>query len=293
MADFDTYLCSVMPVSLISSLCCGIFTTGPLLDRLAPPDKKSFAQGFNSAIYDFTNGTAPIVLGWISDQYGSTIALWVCVGFSVLAVLAGLPMLFHPRLSKPITEKDDDETISIDEAEVQSRLENGDYVFIEDQYKVNRLRGDNGQPFLKAQVGKYDHNRLAEFSQMSKKDLKFLSQMCEMRLASIHNIPEAKKAYVSGHRANRPNEESIAAMKKEIGEWLTDYLHCNGYLLGLENPQILKSIFIKSFPTIVEETELTEENVEQVLIKLSRIFNDYAEAHEAKKSGLLKKLKRN
>ena len=57
-------------------------------------------------------------------------------------------MLFHPRLRKPIGEKDDyNDTIPIDDAGLQSCLENGDYVHIEDQYKLNKLRGDNGQSF--------------------------------------------------------------------------------------------------------------------------------------------------
>ena len=46
----------------------------------------------------------------------------------------------------------------------------------------------------------------------------------------------------------------------------------------------MKSMFIKSFPSIVDEEELTEENVKQVLIKLHRFFNDV--------SRLLYKLKR-
>merc|ERR1712087_266466 len=87
-----------------------------MFDRIAPVERKTFMQGLNVAIYDFTFGIFPVLFGWISDTYGFNLALWICVGFGLLATLVNLPLVFHPLLSrvKRQQHKEDDDTDCLD-----------------------------------------------------------------------------------------------------------------------------------------------------------------------------------
>ena len=64
--------------------------------------------------------------------------------------------------------------------------------------------------------------------------------MIDQSLATIHVSPHNKDVYVQSLNATGPNEEVLAETKEELGAWVSDYLHFNGYLVGLQNSQIFK-----------------------------------------------------
>ena len=61
------------------------------------------------------------------------------------------------------------------------------------------------------------------------------------------------------------------------------------------DPQVFKGLFMKSFPRIIDGTELTVENVEDVLVRYAKVLNHHVEVfgNGDKKLGILKKLKIN
>merc|ERR1712029_485014 len=120
-------------------------------------------------------------------------------------------------------------------------------------------------------------------------DLKFVRNMIEQRLAALNDNIEVKEHYLQTVHATRPDAEAMHAMKQELGEWVASYLHNNGYLVGLENPQVFKGLFMKSFPRIIDGTELTVENVEDVLVRYAKVLNHHVEVfgNDDKKLGIL------
>ena len=88
--------------------------------------------------------------------------MWVGFGVSVAAALVNLPLVFDPKLGKPIAEEEDVVLSEgpIDEDSLQNLLDNGEYVLIEQQCKINRARGARGEPFLKTKYGKYSQDVL-------------------------------------------------------------------------------------------------------------------------------------
>jgi hypothetical protein len=178
--------------------------------------------------------------------------MWICFGISIFAALVNLPLVFDSRFGKFITGKDEEMShdYPIDEEMVIRRLENGEYVPIKQQYKVNEARAKSGQPFIRSKFGKYSHDSGDAFSELSVDDIMYLRDMEDLLLADINAFPEKKISYVQMLNSTHPNEEEMADIKGEIGVWLSDYLHSNGYLagleVGLENAQIFKSLFIKS-----------------------------------------------
>ena len=263
-----------------------------MLDRIAPLEKKAFVSGVNKTIYDFSSSVTPVLFGWISDTYGSGLAQWICVGLSVLAALVNVPLLFNPRLGKPAA-KSDEAVASTDEATLQDLLGSGKYLPIKDQRNLNETRKKNGQPSLRMQVGKYDSGALQELREMSTQELKFFNETTETDLANLHADPSAKREYVDAWRSNRLDHEAFSQMKKEMGEWVTDYLEDIGYFTALDHAQVLKMLLIKSLPPISEEADVTEENVEQLLVNSSRLINNRIEPESKGTICLLKKCKSN
>ena len=73
-------------------------TTGPMLDRIAPPDKKGFVQGINAAIVDSSSAIFPFLYGLLSDAHGIDTTLHVCVWICMIAALVNAPLISHPRM---------------------------------------------------------------------------------------------------------------------------------------------------------------------------------------------------
>ena len=225
------------------------------------------------------------------------LVLWLCSGFGVLAALVNLPLVFHPSLARLKSEEDDDETecpIDIDEVEIQKLLDYGEYVSVKSVYQVNAKRADEGQPFVRTRFGKYSREDDSVLnSKILGEDIKYVQEMIERRLGILHDKPELKKSYLQALNANCLDAEAMDITKQEMGKWMVDYLHDNGYLAGLENAQIFKVLFMQSFqPIIHHESELNVENVEHALIKWDKLLNQHMEKiMSTEKAGVLKRLK--
>ncbi|KAL7532229.1 hypothetical protein ACHAWF_004057 [Thalassiosira exigua] len=257
------------PLTVISNL-----STGPMLDRVTPVDKKTLVQGINSSIYDGSYAVFPVVLALISDTCGYQAALWICFGVSILAALVNFPLVFNKLLQDQKENEAEEDDRMIDEDELQKLLDQGAYVSVQDQYRVNRDRADKGQPLLRTHYGKYSpEGDIGVFSQLYADDIKYVRDAVQERLGVLHNNPELKESYIQALNSTRLSGEELSSMRQEMGEWVSDYLYYNGYLSGMENAQIFKGLFINAFPTISIEKEANEDNIEDFLIKWTLLLN--------------------
>jgi len=295
IAQFDptkgtyiAYICVIyvsFPLTVISN-----FTTGPMLDRITPFEKKGFIQGVNAGIFEASNAVASLALGILSDR-NMFAGMWVCVGFSFFAVFANIPLICNPRLrDRNGNDDDSDEAITLtDDEELQKRLNNVEYVPLRNIYEANLIRAKKGEPLLRSRFGTYSRSDLYKYKELGEEDLKYLKEVLERRLNALSNAPEEEKLrYVETLSATSPNEDEVVEAKKEMGEWACDYFEDNGYFLGTGNPQILKGIFMKFFPRINDGPQLSVEGVEEHLITLTRLINDQIELENLHKNKISK-----
>ena len=76
-------------------------STGPMLEATSPPSMRGFCQGVNITVMNFGAALSPFVLGMISDNLGTPVAIWICVAISFLAALINVPLIWVPGCNKP------------------------------------------------------------------------------------------------------------------------------------------------------------------------------------------------
>lgn len=90
---FVVILYVTFPMTVISQL-----STGPMLDRVVPENKRGEIQGLNMVILSLGSAIAPFCLGNLADTFGISVAIWTAFGVSLLAGLINLPLAFAPIL---------------------------------------------------------------------------------------------------------------------------------------------------------------------------------------------------
>ena len=132
------------------------------MDRVTPPEKKTLIQGVNVAIVESVGAIFSFVFGLTADSKGNSYTMWVGFWVSLAAALVNLPLVFDPELGQYIAQEEDNVSAegSIDEDTIQNLLDEGEYVPIVQQYKINQARGARGEPFLKTKYGKYSQDDL-------------------------------------------------------------------------------------------------------------------------------------
>lgn len=171
-------------------------------------------------------------------------------------------------------DTDDDDTVFINEDEIQELLDQAEYVPLQDIFEVNESRAEIGLPFLQSRFGTYSREHIEKFG-LTRDDLRFLRTKMKARLHIIHEYPEMKKLYVQSLNTSRPVAAEIEVRKREMEEWMSAYLYDSGYFSGIENPQLFKSLFMKSFPRLNSGNEVTSEKIEDYLVSYIRLLNNY------------------
>ena len=100
---YIAFICTLYigtPFTIISQL-----STAPMLDSIAPANKRGSIQGVNTFVMNFTSAITPYVMGEISDNFGVSTIMWTCVSISFAAGLVNLPLVFVREL-KPKFSRD-------------------------------------------------------------------------------------------------------------------------------------------------------------------------------------------
>jgi MFS family permease len=119
---FIVVLYLIMPFTVLSNL-----STGPMLDMIAPVNKRGFVQGINSTTMNIARSASPFVLGAYADAVGVVITMWTCVGISVVAALANTPLTFVKQL-KPRKRADHSRALEFEDEELVDHIKQGKWV---------------------------------------------------------------------------------------------------------------------------------------------------------------------
>lgn len=244
-----------------------------MLDRITPLDKKGAIHGINNAIYKFSAAVFQLLLGWLADKYDFYLALWICAGVSFFASLSNLPLIFNERLGK-LDIRSDESTVSLDEDEVQRLLDEGEYVPLKDIYELNTTRAEIGLPLLQSRFGTYSVEDVRKFA-LPTKDLRFVRNMLQKRVHILHEHPEMKALLLQSIDASQPEADEMEAKRRELEQWVSSYLIDSGYFVN-PNPQLFKSLFMKSFPRLNDGPEVvTEDALIDMLYNELKLFDRY------------------
>ena len=80
---------------------------------------------------------------------------------------------------------------------------------------------------------------------------------------------------------SREKDEAGIEAKRDLGQWIGDYLDANGYGPHI-NSTLVKQMILSAFPSISTDEEYTPENIEGALVRSRQVMNEYAGMGETK-----------
>jgi len=274
-------------------------TTGPMLDAIAPSDKIGFVQGLNNASMNFGMALAPWVFGLLADATSTTAAIITGICFSVAAALANAPLMRHPLMGKQSPKPPAQKRIfKGEDEEIVQKMLSGSYVDPELTLEIAKHRAMNGMPTVVPRVRPYGEEKetLGKLAKDASATFEFRRELADRILAGLasgkddpENLEFSKEELVqflnTVSRGDNQDQELIHQATTDLGVWMGDYLEDNGYSPHTASV-LMKQMFMTAFPRLTDDgPELTEENLEEYLIRNRRVMNSYAE--HKKKTSLL------
>ena len=270
------FLYAINPFTVLSNL-----STGPMLDRLSPHDKRGFIQGLNVTVMNIARSVSPFVLGSYADAVGTVWCMWTCVFISIFAALVNVPLMFAPALSKPKHRDSTDgggdyKALGTEDSEKIKQVMKGEWVPSKVLTEINMHRYNSGLPFLLPPVHSYDEDkyRLCTLYKHAKEDFEY-QHMQQYYYLSLQDTPERKKEVVDQLHQSVPSKEVQKERAEAMGKWFAAYMHESGYFLDGGKILLLKQMILHAFPAINRDGELTEENIEKTTLRFAAVTNNY------------------
>ncbi|KAL7496626.1 hypothetical protein ACHAWT_004791 [Skeletonema menzelii] len=274
-------------------------TTGPMLDAIAPEDKIGFVQGLNNASMNFGMALAPWLFGLLADATNTNVAIITGICFSIGAALANAPLMRHPLMGKQTPKPPPQKRIlKGEDEEIVQKMLSGNYVDPELTLEIAKTRAKNGLPTVVPRVRPYAEEKgdLGKLAKEASATFEFRRELADRILAALANRERAENEFskeelvqflntVSRGNSSNQNDELIHQATSDLGVWMGEYLEDNGYSPHTASV-LMKQMFMTAFPRLVDDgPQVTEDNVEEYLIRQRRVMNSYAE--HKKKTTLL------
>ena len=296
LAGFVTAMYIGFPFTVVSQL-----STGPMLDRIAPMDKRGYVQGLNSVVMNIGTALAPWVLGMLADSAGTEVAIWTGFGVSLGAAAINAPLIFVPGMGPPPKKLGKEERpMKWEDQEVVEKLLQGEYVPGAVRDKINEERNRKGLPFLVAKPGTYEHDReqLQTLQRLANEEFRYETQRNHNILHEIaeqQGSPELQTKLedalekVNASLAMVGDEQTDQAYS-ELGQWFADHVRASGYYAHV-NQVLMKQMIMSAFPVLLADDEkLTPDNLEQFLANKEQVYARYVRAAEEEGQYSLRRL---
>ena len=288
---FVTVMYVGYPFTILSQL-----TAGPMLDAVAPEDKIGYCQGLNNASMNFAMALAPWLYGLLSDATSTNTAIITGICLSICSAITNANLMRNPLMRKqapkpPLQKR----ILKGEDEEVVQKLLSGSFVDPELQMQVAHLRARNGLPTVVPKVRSYaedKENNLDKLVTEASATFEFRRDIADRILAGMvasgksdpDNLDFSKEEFVqflNTVRGTNQDQDVINSCANDLGVWMGEYLVDNGYSPHTVSV-LMKQMFVTAFPPLVDgpEPEVTEENIEEYLIRQRRVMNSYAEHSE-------------
>ena len=275
LAGYVTFMYLIFPLTVVSQL-----STGPMLDRLAPVNRRGLIQGINITVMNVSNAVAPWALGTMADSAGIIPTLWLAVGISVAAAAVNLPLCFTKelRVKKKVNYQ---KALELEDHELVERALRGEYVPAQFLFDLNEARMNKGEGFLVSPCSEYkeDKDRLDELKENAVADFAFFRARTSQFLADLDK-PGMTESLVEKFNQAIPSEQVQEKNAADMGRWFAEYMKDNGYFLDGGDPITLKEMLMRAFPPVNTDGELTEENAKKTMIAFIATFNRFLHDEE-------------
>mmetsp|Transcript_33746 Transcript_33746/g.81590 ORF Transcript_33746/g.81590 Transcript_33746/m.81590 type:complete len:699 (-) Transcript_33746:117-2213(-) len=263
-------------------------TTGPMLDAIAPEDKIGYVQGLNNSSMNFGMALAPWAFGVLADVAGINAAIGTGIAFSMAAAAANSPLMWHPLMRKPKPKPPlAQRKLPGEDDELFEKIVNGSVVDPDLAFRINQDRGLQGKPSVVPKVKSYEEEKdhLEDISKGAAETFKFRMGLYDRVLTGLttadksdpENLTFSKDELVEILNSMKGGDQNVIDRASgDLGQWMGQYLSDNGY-----NPHItsvlMKQMFMTSFPPLTRDSTISEENVEDFLLKSRTVLSRYAE----------------
>ncbi|CAB9505238.1 tetracycline resistance protein [Seminavis robusta] len=270
------FLYAINPFTVLSNL-----STGPMLDRLSPHDRRGFVQGINVTVMNLARSVSPFALGAYADAVGTTWCMWTCVFISVLAAVVNAPLMFSPALAvhKAASEEHvggEYTALDTEDTDQVHQVMQGDWVPTKLLSELNEHRFSAGLPFLLPPIRSYQEDKpnLCTLYKHSREDFEF-QHFRQYYYLSLQDTPENKRRVVEHLRQSCPSKEVQKERADVIGDWCGEYLFENGYFLDGGQVNLMKQMIMLAFPRINADGEMTEQNISETTVRFAKVLNEY------------------
>mmetsp|Transcript_14891 Transcript_14891/g.41144 ORF Transcript_14891/g.41144 Transcript_14891/m.41144 type:complete len:706 (-) Transcript_14891:285-2402(-) len=264
------------PLTVVSQL-----STGPMLDRIAPEDKVGYVQGLNNTVMNLGMAVSPWIFGLLADYIGTNPAIWIGIGISFLAGAVNWPLMHRPGLGPPGKAIPEEHLpLEGEDVEFVERVLSGENVDPARLHAVNLARAKAGHKALMPGIRSYEEDKedLASLRSHAKGTFQFRKEFQDGILNRLKDpeteekLPEICKAI--NHAFFHADPEDIERADENIGKWFAAYLRHNGFNAQTQ-PTVVKQMIMLAFPPILEDEELTPENIQAAFLKARRVTGNY------------------
>jgi hypothetical protein len=286
---FVTLLYAGFPFTVLSQL-----STGPMLDMIAPADKRGLLQGLNQTVMNVGYAIFPWVFGILADEIGTATTLYITVGVSLSAALINVPLLFEKALKRKKAVPSDSHLnrrlSRREDKDIVVRALAGEWVPAKLLRAINIRRVNDGDQFLAIpnRTFEEDEPMLHDIKKNAQEDYAFYKSRVTAFVGSADmSDMETCRQIAEKVKKILISDEELELLSKGMGSWFTDYLVSAGYRVE-ESPMMYKQMIMSAFPVINKEQEVTAENVEQVLLNYTKVTDGYflEDSKEASDGGL-------
>lgn len=277
-AGFVTLLYAGFPFTMISQL-----STGPMLDMMAPADKRGLTQGLNQTVMSLGSAVFPWVFGILADEIGTETTIWITVGVSLSAVLINSPLLFEKGLKRKKAVPDYSRHIKgHEDKDIVERALAGEWVPAKSLREINIQRVKTGHHFLAIPNRTFEEDKpiLHDIKKNDQEDFAvFKSDIAAFIGSADMSDMETRRQIAEKVKKARISDEERELFSKGMGSWFADYLVSAGYRVE-ETPIMFKQMIMRAFPVISKDQDVTADNVEQVLLNFAKVVDGYLEDEE-------------
>ncbi|KAL3908637.1 MAG: hypothetical protein SGARI_002970 [Bacillariaceae sp.] len=276
-AGFLSVLYLIMPFTVLSN-----FSTGPMLDMIAPINKKGFVQGINTTTMNLARSASPFVLGVYADAVGISVCMWTCVGISLLAAVANTPLIFVKQLKPRKKKREFTKPIDCEYEDLIDRIKQGQWIPPKQLAKFVNDRYEKGLPFVVPAVKPYSEDKecLPFYKKQALEDFRFAMKLQARYLANL-DTPEHRREVAERLTKVTPSKDDQAKNAADMGAWFGEYMLDNGYFQDGGRITLMKQMIMEAFPPMNKTGDFTEENMEIMVLRYMKLMNEYFERTKA------------
>lgn len=270
------------PLTVISQL-----TTAPMLERIAPPDKRGHVQSLNATFLNIGLAVGPLLLGLLADSFSFEVCFYTAAAISVFAAMVNAPLAFDARFkaSRQVTMVEKESEAMMGDDEIAEMAKAGHWVPRRELTECNRKRQQQGQSPIMAWFGRYNPDE-DTVSQTTRKqhvlsDYLFYKNQALGYLCDTMEDKDRRELCVALNNENEnTGQDEKDARRVEMGEWIAEYLEDNGYTAEIP-PSLIKHLIMRSFSPLNKTSGLyTEANCQERLEGKLKFLNNFRDIQD-------------